>query len=141
MAYVYIRHKNDRSLLLSCDENYTPLAERHAGINKPRSKAFYVGFPGGFAGVYASPDGPTLFVNADKHLFHDPSWDVSVRKMGKNNQVSFTGLAQGPLTFEYPVVELDPLDPWSEEAFDDFFIWLAAKRNDQEFIQMWTDKV
>lgn len=139
MEHIYIRHKNDKSLVLSCDKNYNPLREESAGANKPRNKAFYVKFHGDFIGVYSSIHGPVLFVNANKHLFTDPSWSVSVQKKGGQNEVAFVGLGQGLEAFEYPVVELDPLDPWSEDLFDDFFIWLEKKRWDREFIDMWTD--
>lgn len=140
MTTIFIRNKNDKSLLLSCDEGYEPMSENVAGANKPRAKAFYVKVPGGFAGVYSSSQGPVAFVNGEKRLFTDPAWSVSVQKMGVTNKVSLTGLSREPMTFEYPTVKLDPLDPWSEEEFDDFFIWLVRKRSDQEFIQMWTDK-
>jgi hypothetical protein len=52
----------------------------------------------------------------------------------------FTGLDTAPLTFDYPVAELDRLDLRSEEAFDDFFSWLESKRSDRELIAMWSDK-
>jgi hypothetical protein len=140
MATIFIRNKNDKNLLLACDEGCSPLSEGVAGMNKPRAKAFYVKFPGGFAGVYSSPQGPVAFVNGEKRLFIDPAWSVWVQKVEGVNKVSLAGLSREPMTFEYPAVELDPLDPWSEEEFDDFFIWLMRKRSDQEFIQMWTDK-
>jgi len=140
MATIYIRNKNDRNLLLACDENYDPLSEEVAGTNEPRSKAFYIRFAGGVVGVYSSSQGPVAFVNSEKRLFTDPGWSVSVQRMGATNEVSFTGLGDEISTFEYPTVKLDPLDPWSEEDFDDFFIWLTRKRNDQEFIRMWTEK-
>ncbi len=140
MGYVYLRHKNDRRCVLVCDRNYNPISEEDVGQGKPRNKAFYVKFPGGFVGVYSSVEGPVLFVNEGKSLFTDPSWAVSVHRQAGVNEVSFIGLAQGTLVFEYPVVELDPLDPWSEEQFDDFFIWLTKKRHDREFIDMWTEK-
>jgi hypothetical protein len=140
MENIYIRHKNNKDCVLLCDENYNPIDEEAAGTTRPRNKAFYVRFPDGFIGVYSSDQGPVLFVNANKFLFTDPSWSVSVRKKGTQNEVKFVDLFPVPQAFECPAVELDPLDPWSEEQFDDFFIWLTKKRDDREFIDMWTDK-
>ena len=142
MEHIYIRHKNDRGLVLLCDATYGPVAEKATGNAKPRNKAFYVRFPDGFIGVYSSVHGPVLFVNSSKYLFIDSSWSVSVQKKGALNEVKFAGLDQGSRSFqfEYAAVELDPLDPWSEEQFDDFFIWMTKKRCDREFIGMWTDK-
>ncbi|HEV7813496.1 MAG TPA: hypothetical protein VGP06_00165 [Janthinobacterium sp.] len=84
-------------------------------------------------------NGPILFINGSKYPFTDPSWKVVVQKNARINEVRFTGPEQKNLTFAYPAVELDPMDPWSEESFDDFFIWLTTKRDDQEFIEMWTE--
>lgn len=140
MNHIYMRHKNDRRLVLLCDKNYNPISEEYIGKNEPRSKAFYVGFCDGFIGVYSSVEGPVLFINDCKYLFADPSWNIRVQKNLGVNEVSFVGLDQSSLVFEYSAVELDPLDPWSEEQFDDFFIWLTNKRHDQEFIEMWTER-
>lgn len=141
MSYVYIMNKNDHEKILICDENINPISERVDKNIAPRSKAFYVKFPGGYIGAYASMGGPMLFLNNEKYNFKDSSWGVSVRKGGKVNEACFYGFSQGDFSFEYPVVELDPLDPWSEEQFDDFYIWLAMKKNDPEFIDMWTEEV
>ncbi|WP_141676586.1 hypothetical protein [Pseudomonas bananamidigenes] len=141
MDTILLRHKSDRRFLLLCDEKYNPISEERSGQGVPRNKAFYVRFPGGFMGVYSSPEGPVFFVNDHKMLFSDPAWRVSVHKKMDVNEVFFAGLTKGDLAFEYSVVELDPLDPWSEEEFDDFYIWLTKKRNNREFIDIWTDVV
>jgi hypothetical protein len=136
---ICLQHKYDRRFVLLCDKNYNPISEENADQKKTRNKAFYVRFPDGFIGVYSSLEGPVLFVNDDKKLFNDPTWSVSVKKRAEVNEVSFGGLSNEALVFEYPVVELDLLNPWSEEPFDDFFIWLTSKRDDREFIEIWTD--
>jgi hypothetical protein len=139
MNKIYIRNKTDKNLVLLCDSEYTPISEETAEHKPAQDKAFYVKFPGGFIGVYSSMNGPILFINGSKYPFTDPSWKVVVQKNARINEVRFTGPEQKNLTFAYPAVELDPMDPWSEESFDDFFIWLTTKRDDQEFIEMWTE--
>lgn len=123
-----------------CDEHFVPLAEMPIGQVQPRDKAFYVEIPHGYIGVFSSINGPVLFIDRDKYLFSDPSWRVSVRKGPENNEVWFSNLIGADLHFKYKKVELDVLDPWSEEQFDDFFIWVSLKRNDCEFIDMWRDE-
>lgn len=141
MEYFYLQNKTDRCFALLCDQDFNPILEQEIGEKRPRNKAFYVGFSGGFIGVYSSVEGPVLFVNRGKYLFTDWSWDVSIKKMAGVNEAEFTGLGQCALIIEYLPVELDSLDPWSEEQFDDFYIWLVNKRHDREFIGMWTDKI
>jgi hypothetical protein len=140
MSAIYVRHKNVPGRVLVCDSDYRPLSEEISAQYKPRNKAFYTACAAGFIGVYSSSRGPVLFINERKFLFADAAWSVSVQKGGATNRVTFTGLEQEPLTFDVPVTELDPLDPWSEEQFDDFFLWLETKRSDRELIAMWTDK-
>lgn len=140
MNEIYIRHKNAGNRMLVCDGDYRPLTEVSGGQHKPRNKAFYIKCSVGYIGVYSSPQGPVLFLNDQKFLFTDAAWTVSVQKNGATNRASFTGLGQAPLAFDYPATELDPSDPWSEEQFDDFFIWLETKRSDRELVAMWTDK-
>lgn len=138
MRYTYLKHKSDRSLVLKCDCDHNPLVEEKLIGLRPKSPAAYLRFPDGFIGVYPSPAGPVLFVNDQKYLFTDPSWQVSVAKFGTMNEVTFTGFAGGDLNFRYPAVELDPLDPWSEEEFDDLFIWLTTHKDSSSLIRMWT---
>jgi hypothetical protein len=140
MEYICLQNKTDRRFVLLCDQNFNPISEQDAGQGKPRNKAFYVRFSGGFMGVYSSSKGPVLFVNDRKFFFTDWTWSLSIQKKAGVNKVDFTGLTHDVLMIEYLPVELDPLDPWSEEQFDDFFIWLVNKRHDREFIGMWTDK-
>ncbi|HZV64532.1 MAG TPA: hypothetical protein VFG03_06455 [Telluria sp.] len=104
------------------------------------SEAAYVTFPDGYIGVYSSKDGPVLFVNNKKYLFTDQSWKISVREGSVNNKVRLSALNQSDIEFEYSKPVLDVLDPWSEKQFDDFYIWLSQKRDNREFIGMWTDK-
>lgn len=139
MEYIVFQHKSDRRFVLLCDEDYNPIIEEESGQREPRNKALYASFAGGFAGVYSSIEGPVLFVNRSKILFSDPSWSVSVKKNGDTNKVKFSGLNSSVLEFEYPAVKLDAMDPWSEEQFDDFFIWLTNKRHDREFMDVWTE--
>lgn len=140
MKNLFLRNKNNKSVLLKCDDQFKPLVEMPIGQLRPRDKAFYVGVPDGYIGVYSSKNGPVLFINNDQYLFVDPIWKVSVKEGLVNNEVWFSNLMAHDLHFEYKKVELDPLDPWSEKQFDDFFIWLSSKRDNREFIDMWTEK-
>lgn len=139
MDHVYFQHKNDRHRVLACDQDYCPISEEDIAQKELRNRALYVRFPQGFIGVYSSPAGPVLFVNNSKHVFSDWSWNVSVQKGDGFNTFSLIGLTADPLVFDYPEVELCPMDPWSEEVFDNFFLWLANKRHDREFMDMWTE--
>jgi hypothetical protein len=138
MRYIYVKHEYDRSLVLKCDRHYIPIAEEKLVGDRPNCFASYLGFPGGFLGTYPSPAGPIFFVNNQKYLFTDPSWHISVAKYGPENEVTFTGLIDGKLVFRYPAVELDPINPWSDEEHDDFFIWLMTHKDDPYTIRILT---
>lgn len=140
MRNIYIRHKVDTSVVLVCDDNFNPVKEASAAHQKLEDKACYVSFAGCFFGVYSSVDGPVMFVNDEKYLFADKCWAVLVRPGKQMNTVVFSGLKSGIFSFDYPPVKLDPLDPWLEEEFDDFFIWLSKQRSNGEFVRMWTLK-
>jgi hypothetical protein len=138
MNELYIRHKNLKDRMLVCDTQYRLLHEVSSVPHKLRDKAFYTHCSVGYVGVYSSPQGPILFINDRQFPFTDAAWNITVQRKKAVNQVTFTGINEGPLTFDHPLVEPDPLDPWSEVAFDDFFNWLATKRTDLELIGMWT---
>ena len=105
---------------------------------KPRKKASYVKHKDTFIGVFASTQGPVLFINQKLFFFTDQSWVVKLNKQANGNQ--FTLLQNGQKLFEadYHPPKPDPLDPWSDEESVDLFVWITAKRNDQEIAQMWT---
>jgi hypothetical protein len=137
----HVGHKLDPQRDLVCDAAMTPLHEAPADPAHPRRrKAFYVPFAGGYIGAFSSPAGPMLFVNGERYAFTDPSWSIRVAMQGDTRRAVFDGLRSGPLTIDYAAFEPDPADTWADERLDDFYQWLAAKRDDRELIAMWTDR-
>ncbi|MFK3799397.1 hypothetical protein [Pseudomonas sp. NPDC088444] len=141
MCEFYIRHKTDRGVILICDQDFNPVKETIAAGQKLQDKACYISLGGYVFGVYPSVEGPVMFIDSEKYLFTDERWAVSVQPGREMNKVVFSGLRSNDFNFEYPTVNLDPLDPWSEEEFDDYFKWLSKQRSNAEFIRMWTLKI
>ncbi len=139
MKNIYMRHKREKDRFLVCNENYSPLYEEHIRSPMPYTKSFYTDFTKGYMGVYSSKQGPTLFINNDKYLFTDPSWNITIKRNGKSRHICFSGLREQDLAFEAQAFPTDECDPWSEEEFDDFFVWLESHRSNQELIKIWTD--
>lgn len=136
---IYVRHKNELKKFLVCNEDYIPIREEYIERKMPYRKSFYTRFVDGYIGVYSSLQGPVLFVNNKKYLFKDESWGICVKKKNAENKVIFSGLDGEDLVFDSPLVPVDNLNPWSEEGFDDFFLWLESHRYNQEFIRIWTE--
>lgn len=106
----------------------------------PGKKASYIKHDDRFIGVFASAQGPVLFIDEKVFLFADPSWAVELIQGSDKNQ--FKLLQQGQMVYnaEYQPPQPDDLDPWSDAESVDLFAWVVAKRHDKEIFQMWTLK-
>jgi hypothetical protein len=140
MNNIFLGHKTDRKKFLLCDEIMNPIQEVfELPLNsKQMAKAFYVNFPNGYMGAFATTKGPCFFINRDKYDFTDSSWCVHVEKFINHNHVSFKGLQSGDLAFDYSRIKINSADMWGEENLDDFYIWLEQARAKKELIEMWT---
>ncbi|WP_298450331.1 hypothetical protein [uncultured Marinobacter sp.] len=137
MKEFYIRNKVSKNKCLRYSCEFGPVEEVDVGsvLLNPRMKACYVRFSKGFLGVIGSVSGPVLFFNDRRFYFSNPNWNVKVEN--KNVFYLFENGIE-VLKEKYNSPPLDELDPWSDEESEDFFIWLEAKRNDEEFMEMWT---
>lgn len=140
MVQHYIKNKIDDDILLVCDDKFTPLYEiqRETVAQKGIPKAFYINTPYGFMGAYASPQGPIFFINNEKYLFSDRTWEITVNKGEKQNQIIVKRKNKDDMIFSNIHTCDDPADIWQDENLDDPFIWLSIKKHDQNLIEMWT---
>lgn len=137
MKEIYIRNKISKEKYLRYSYEFGPIEEVGVGsvLLNPRVKSCYVKFSKGFLGVVGSISGPFFFINEHIFYFSDLNWTVKVE-----NKNVFYLFENGVEVFKekYSSPPLDELDPWSDDESVDFFIWLEAKRNNEEFVEMWT---
>ncbi|PAU82155.1 hypothetical protein CK501_03115 [Halovibrio salipaludis] len=88
--------------------------------------------------VIGTKHGPKLFINDHQYSFRDSSWSADVQEGDSENQFIIREHGLEVLRIAYPPAAVDELDPWSDEETEDFFKWVVAKQNDEEFIEMWT---
>ncbi|WP_024462243.1 hypothetical protein [Marinimicrobium sp. LS-A18] len=137
-----IKNKTDRNRLLNVDldSGRTQEISRSETTLPPRKKGFFEKWSKGYMCVLSGESGPFLKIGQKDYSFKSPEWRVEVEKAGTVN--IFRLWDGGSLVIEelYKPPSLDDLDPWSDEESEDFFLWLSRKKNDEEFIEMWTDE-
>lgn len=140
MAIELIRHKNSVDVVLEYDSEIGPVREININSHSVslRSKACYVSFSDGFAGVLGTSVGPVLFINCRKYQFSDARWKARIDKEGESNTFTLNEAGKDTVKITYHPFEVDALDPWSEESFDDFYSWVIGKRADSEFFEIWS---
>ncbi|WP_157209753.1 hypothetical protein [Marinimicrobium agarilyticum] len=84
--------------------------------------------------------GPWLLVNQKEYHFTDSEWKVEVEILKGENVFRLWVRRELVIEETYSPAPVDDLDPWSDEESEDLFVWLTRKRNDEEFIELWTDK-
>lgn len=135
---IYLRHRQRRDVVLACDAHYHPIAEHVADHQPVVPLAFYLHDPQGVVGVFASPQGPVLFINDQQWRWSD-SWSISITTHLDQHHVCLSTPTQKSCWYS-AITPIEVADPWSVAAVDDFWLWLVAKRHDAEFIQIWTIK-
>ena len=138
MTETYIRHISLKGKYLRFNEVTGPIEEVSNIAEKHRTKACYTNFSSGYIGVFASKDGPYLFINNEFLEFSDPSWEVKIEKL--EDKHVFYLYQHGALLIKesYIPPPIDPLDMWANEESEDLYIWLVAKRNSKEIAAIWT---
>lgn len=99
----------------------------------------YIKLDGKYYGIYATSNGPCFFYQDDKFLLN--SLGVVFQHTRGESQHYFRFIYNGKVVIDLKYDHWDDLDidPWSEEDFIDFFIWLTKSSSNQEFINMWTE--
>lgn len=141
MSVEYIRNRKSSDRYLEYDSALgKPLREvgPEALPGPPRKKANYIRHGNDFIGVIGSEYGPVLFINDHQYPFRESWWSAEVQEADSENQFIIQENGREVLRIAYPPAAVDELDPWSDEETEDFFKSVAAKQNDQEFIEMWT---
>ncbi|WP_347330489.1 hypothetical protein [Marinimicrobium locisalis] len=137
-----VKNKADKSRLLDIDLNSgrTQEMSRSEATVSPKKKGFFEEWSRGYMYVLSGKSGPYLTVGQRKYYFSNPEWSAEVEKLKDENV--FRLWERGRLVIEelYSPPQVDDLDPWSDEESEDFFVWLSNKKNDEEFIEMWTDE-
>jgi len=92
-----------------------------------------------YYGTYATPNGPCFFYQTDKFLLNDPGSEFLHFKGTDRHHFKFKYNDKLIIDLEYDRWDDLDIDPWSDEDFIDFFIWLTKSSSNQEFIKMWTE--
>lgn len=132
----YLRHRQRRDVVLVCDDQFHPMAQTPARQQTVWPLGFYLDDPLGWVGVFASTVGPIFFVNQQQWLW-SANWSITIKTIDDQHQVCWQD-AEGQRCWWTPITPLEVTDPWSSAQVDDFWLWLAAKRHDAEFVQIWT---
>ena len=142
MSTKLLRNRDVFNCILEYDTSAGPLKEVSAS-SVPEEKIAklgnYIKLNGKYYGVYATPDGPCFFYQADKFLLNDPSSVFRHTRGEGQHHFRFTYNDKVIIDLEYDHWDDLDIDPWSEEDFIDFFIWLTKSSSNQEFISMWTE--
>lgn len=138
-----IKNKSDQNRLLKVDLSCGRIQEicRSEGtFPPPIQKGFFEKWSKGYMYALSGSNGPCLTVGTRSYDFRSPEWKAEVEKLGNGNV--FRLCEEGRLVIEelYSPPSVDELDPWSDEESEDFFVWISNKKNDEELIEMWTDK-
>jgi hypothetical protein len=142
MSIKLFRNRDVFNSVLEYDTSAGPLKEGSASnVQEERIAKLgnYIKLNGMYYGVYATPNGPCFFYQNDEFLINDPG---SVFQHTKGDvQHNFRFIYKGQVVIDLNYDHWDDLniDPWSDEEFIDFFIWLTKVSSNQEIINMWTE--
>ncbi|MFP8965675.1 hypothetical protein ACKC9G_03730 [Pokkaliibacter sp. CJK22405] len=142
MSTKLLRNRDIYNYLLEYDNNLGPLREISAA-NTPDSniekKGTYIKLGADFFGIIASKNGPLFFANQQQ--FPINSTELTFTHSRGEEQHTFTCHYQGKqiINLTYDRWDDIDIDPWSDEDFIDFFIWLTKSSKNHDFINQWTD--
>ncbi|WP_415891270.1 hypothetical protein ACMXYV_08115 [Neptuniibacter sp. SY11_33] len=136
----YIKKFNDSSMVILFDDQNTKVEiERSLVDGMIMPKGFYIKENDCFLGVFSSNEGPVFFVGDQNFRFCDEGWDILVTEKGCKRTAEIKKGDEDLISISYTAPKIDELDPWSDKSSVDFYHWLKSRRNDKEFIEMWTD--
>ncbi|ODC03113.1 hypothetical protein BFW38_05695 [Terasakiispira papahanaumokuakeensis] len=142
MSTKLLRNRDIFNYILEYDTSTGPLNEVSA-LNVPEKKieklGNYIKLDKIYYGVYATPDGPCFFFNNQKILLNDPKVKFEHSKGKEQHYFRLTYNGEIKIDLKYDHWDDIDIDPWAEEDFIDFFIWLTKSSGNQEFISMWTE--
>lgn len=127
---IWIAHHDVHAKALRYDVD-TGSADAKARADAPRlARGFYVDIPGGVAGLYASPEGPTFFID-DKRIPVDDAVRVAVERGRRRNvfRLHRADALEVELSYAKPT-DIGVGDAFSSEFDRDFFVWLTESHPD-----------
>ena len=101
----------------------------------------YIKLSGEYYGIYATKNGPCFFYQADRFLLNDLGTVFQHSRGEDKHHFRFIHDGQVIIDLKYDHWDDLDIDPWSEEDFVDFFIWLTKSSSSQEFLSLWTEKL
>jgi hypothetical protein len=142
MSIKFVRNRDVFNYILEYDTLAGPLKEVSASSvqeEKIAKLGNYIKFDGKYYGIYATENGPCFFYQGNKFLLNDPGVVFQHTRGGDQHHFRFTYIDKVIINLKYDHWDDLDIDPWSEEDFIDFFIWLTKSSSNQEFIKMWTE--
>ncbi len=137
----FIRNRDSFNTVLQYDDVLGPIKELPAsdvGVSQILELANYIKLNDKYFGLIASSEGPCLFVQKDKFPLNNIDIKVFHRRGEESHH--FKMERKGVIVIDeiYPRWQDLDIDPWSDEDFIDFFIFITNAARNPEFIQMWT---
>ncbi|MBU2072485.1 MAG: hypothetical protein KKE72_15640 [Gammaproteobacteria bacterium] len=142
MSTKLFRNRDVFNCILEYDTSAGPLKEvsvSSVAEKKIAKHGTYIKLDGKYYGIYATANGPCFFFQDDEFLLRDPDAVFQHESREKQHYFRFTYNDKVVIDLTYDHWDDLDIDPWSDEDFIDFFIWLTKSSGDQEFINMWTE--
>lgn len=142
MSTKFLRNRDVFNCILEYDTSVGPLKEVSASTVSEGDVVKlgnYIKLNGKYYGVYATSGGPCFFYQEAKFLLNDPGCAIQHTKGEDQHNFRLAYNEKLIIDLDYDHWDDLDIDPWSEEDFIDFFIWLTKSSSNQEFISMWTE--
>lgn len=99
---------------------------------------YYKNTEKGLIGIFASDCGPVFFVNNERYLLTEGSWDFEISVIADYSHFSFWHDGKEYFNIDY-LNEADiGIHPYADEEFMDFFVWLSKCKDSRTFITFYT---
>ncbi len=108
-------------------------------VTEEKTKGTYVSKENTIIGIYASIDGPVVFLNHEKYYLKTDNLQFDIEERSDSRR-KFKLTKSGVPIYEYtyPRTEFVDYDPWSSEDDVDFFSWLVKISQKDHFVMNYT---
>lgn len=101
-------------------------------------RGFYTKKANNLIGVFATNKGPVFFVNSDMYLLAQNDWNFHVEVFPEKSIFSFVYNDEEHYKLEYTRPKELGVNPYADEEFMDFFVWMAKNKANKNFIGFYT---
>lgn len=141
MTIIILRNRDVYNSALQFDSERGPINEI-LSTEIPDQEIFkqgnYIKHGGHFFGIYATEIGPKFFRDYDSFLLNDPKLIFQHIKGYPQHHFKFFYDEKELMSLSYDHWDDLDIDPWSDEDFIDFFIWITKSYKNPQFIHLWT---